>query len=68
MNGRHVSSIGNWNVKTLRNKESGVKREMELYSLNILGLSETNVQSNGKKVIDEAGYVYAHRVCAACFH
>ena len=27
---------------------------MELYNLNILGLSETKVQSNGKKVIDEA--------------
>lgn len=32
---------------------------MELYSLNILGLSETKVQSNGKKVIDKAGYVNA---------
>ena len=44
MNGRQVSRIGNWNVRSLKNKENEVIREMERYHLDILGLSETKVR------------------------
>ena len=43
-NGSQVSRIGNWNVRSLKNKENEVIREMERYNLDILGLSETKVR------------------------
>ena len=35
MNRSSLSRIGNWNVRTLKNKEIKVIREMECYELNI---------------------------------
>ena len=51
--------IGTWNVRSLRNKECELIREMESYNLDVLGLSETKVRGNGMKVIDGTSYVYA---------
>ena len=51
--------IGTWNVRSLRNKECELIREMEWYNLDVLGLSETKVRGNGMKVIDGTSYVYA---------
>ena len=59
MNGRQVSRIGNWNVRSLKNKENEVIREMERYNLDILGLSETKVRGNGMREINGMKYVYA---------
>ena len=59
MNGRQVFRIGNWNVKSLKNKENEVIREMERYNLDILGLSETKVRGNGMREINGTKYVYA---------
>ena len=43
-NGSQVSRKGNWNVRSLKNKENEVIWEMERYNLDILGLSETKVR------------------------
>ena len=51
--------IGTFNVRSLRNKECELIREMEWYNLDVLGLSETKVRGNGMKVIDGTSYVYA---------
>ena len=51
--------IGIWNVKSQRNKERELIREMERYNLDVLGLSETKVRGNSMKVLDGASYVYA---------
>ena len=58
MNGRQVSRIGNWNVRSLKNKENEVIRKMERYNLDILGLSETKVRGNGMREINGTKYVY----------
>ena len=54
-----VYRLGTWNVRSARNKEEKLIREMKRYNLNILGLSETKGKGNGMKVIDGASYVYA---------
>ena len=53
-----VYRLGTWNVRSTRNKEEELIREMKRYNLDILGLSETKGRGNGMKVIDGASYVY----------
>ena len=54
-----VYRLGTWNVRSARNKEEELIREMKRYNLDILGLSETKGRGNGMKVIEGASYVYA---------
>ena len=51
--------LGTWNVRSARNKEEELIREMKRYNLDILGLSETKGRGNSMKVIDGVSYVYA---------
>ena len=53
-----VYRLGTWKVRSVRNKEEELIREMKRYNLDILGLSETKGRGNGMKVIDGASYVY----------
>ena len=54
-----VYRLSTWNVRSARNKEEELIREMKRYNLDILGLSETKRRGNGMKVIDGVSYVYA---------
>ena len=54
-----MSRIATWNVRSIRNKENEMIREMERYNIDVLGLSETKARGNGMKVVDGASYVYS---------
>ena len=56
-----VYRLGTWNVRSARNKEEELIREMKRYNLDILGLSETKGRGNGMKVIDGVSYVRVRR-------
>ena len=56
-----VYRLGTWNVRSARNKEEELIREMKRYNLDILGLSETKGRGNGMKVIDGVSYVHVRR-------
>ena len=58
-NGVVVSRIGTWNVRSIKNKENEVIREMKRYNIDVLGLSETKARGAGMKVVDGASYVYS---------
>ena len=54
-----MSRIGTWNVRSVKNKENEVIREMKRYNIDVLGLSETKARGNGMKAVDGASYVYS---------
>ena len=58
-NGAVISRIGTWSIRSIKNKEREVIREMERYNIDVLGLSETKARGNGMKVVDDASYVYS---------
>ena len=52
-----MSRIGTWNVRSVKNKENEVIREMKRYNIDVLGLSETKARGNGMKAVDGASCV-----------
>ena len=58
-NERTIYRLGTWNVRSVKNKETELIREMERYNLDVLGVSKTKARGNGMTAIDGAIYVYA---------
>ena len=54
-----MSRIGTWNVRSVKNKENEVIREMKRYNIDVLGLSETKARGNGMKAVDGVSYMYS---------
>ncbi|KAJ4428628.1 hypothetical protein ANN_24673 [Periplaneta americana] len=49
----HGLRFGTWNIKMLNGKEVEVIQEMEIYKIDLLGISEVRKKGNGVKTLDK---------------